>query len=405
MADDNERRKKKKIEQNDPNGEVVKSRKADLRCGHIHTISVWQPTVIIDSHMHIQSGHCAPLQYVQSLSAVTSVMSRGWIEGSGSLGGHFLEILFEPVAAIKRAVERASSEDPPNPQEGFFRASPVRQLSEKAEKSTNDIGADFMLERKNVLENYFQKHLFYAGAPNLLFCSVIMTMDMEYAHIDGYFGIPVYNALYKREEDIADNKPVAYWTPQHGHWKKADRMKVPLTDDLPYRGRGSDLYVKLDKDGSSSLRREDYEKYEKSAVEHGLTGTYYNSRAHTTREVRINAIPVLLPDSETKKYENWRMQLMHTEHAVLSNPLKLLPMFHYDPRRWQPLGNDEPMSKVISTPEKPEQAIYLGFKMYTSQGYRPWDPRLPILEDFYAKCCNHRIPNHESLHSRRRCHL
>jgi predicted TIM-barrel fold metal-dependent hydrolase len=29
--------------------------------------------------------------------------------------------------------------------------------------------------------------------------------------------------------------------------------------------------------------------------------------------------------------------------------------------------------------------------MYTSQGYRPWDPRLPVLKHFYARCVTERI--------------
>jgi predicted TIM-barrel fold metal-dependent hydrolase len=30
--------------------------------------------------------------------------------------------------------------------------------------------------------------------------------------------------------------------------------------------------------------------------------------------------------------------------------------------------------------------------MYTAQGYRPWDMRLPVLRDFYARCVTQRIP-------------
>jgi len=30
--------------------------------------------------------------------------------------------------------------------------------------------------------------------------------------------------------------------------------------------------------------------------------------------------------------------------------------------------------------------------MYTAQGYRPWDPRLPILGNFYEQCCVREIP-------------
>ena len=61
-------------------------------------------------------------------------------------------------------------------------------------------------------------------------------------------------------------------------------------------------------------------------------------------------------------------------------------MFHYDPRRWQLKGNTDVFKQVD------KDALYLGFKMYTAQGYRPWDPRLPILEDFYARCCKRRTP-------------
>jgi predicted TIM-barrel fold metal-dependent hydrolase len=40
-----------------------------------------------------------------------------------------------------------------------------------------------------------------------------------------------------------------------------------------------------------------------------------------------------------------------------------------------------------------ENALYLGFKMYTAQGYRPWDVRrLPTMKEFYGKCCLNGIP-------------
>lgn len=44
----------KRIEENDPKGKVLQHVKPDMMCGEIHTISMYQPTVIVDSHMHIQ---------------------------------------------------------------------------------------------------------------------------------------------------------------------------------------------------------------------------------------------------------------------------------------------------------------------------------------------------------------
>jgi predicted TIM-barrel fold metal-dependent hydrolase len=95
-----------------------------------------------------------------------------------------------------------------------------------------------------------------------------------------------------------------------------------------------------------------------------------------------------MPDSETTRYESWDKQRYLTELAMLRNPLKIIPMFHFDPRRWQIQdgGIMEPLEKV-------RNGLYLGFKMYTAQGYRPWDVRrLPILKKFYSACASAGIP-------------
>ncbi len=93
---------------------------------------------------------------------------------------------------------------------------------------------------------------------------------------------------------------------------------------------------------------------------------------------------------EFTRYEPWEKQLKYTELTMMADPLKLLPLFHYDPRRWQvadnPKGNTTPFNNVGGS------GLYLGFKMYTAQGYRPWDMRLPILKEFYKRCCVERIP-------------
>jgi hypothetical protein len=357
-------------------------------CGEEHLVSIGQPCVIIDSHMHIQSGRCAPLQYVRSLFALTSTMTRKWIEESGVLGGRLLEFLFEPVSAPYRALERAFSDTPENSEKEFFEAFPFRKLTEQSKKSTFEISQTFMTSREKVYQEYFLTSPCYRDVSHLAMVSVVMTMDMEYAHIDGYFGIGLYNALYKSREDLDANKPCAYWTPQHGRWvERMDRTGHTL---LEFRSGVRGAYTSLADDSKKprTLPETDseYQSYGKAAKQYGLIGKYHDKASGKGKEVRLEAIPVLLPDSETDLYENWRKQLQLTEQAVLTKPLQLLPMFHYDPRRWQLHGNHEPMSKVG------EQGIYLGFKMYTAQGYRPWDPWLPVLEDFYVQCCTRRIP-------------
>lgn len=372
----------KRIEQNDPKGKVLQHVKPDMMCGKIHIISIYQPTVIVDSHMHIQSGRCAPLQFVRdqgpravaALQTATSV-SRGWIEGSGLTLGSIFTVLFEPIWAPVRAISRRVNAAPKNPGEGILQASPVIDLVAEQKKSTIKISDDFIKEQKSVLTNYFMKEGLYQHAPNLIFTSVVMTMDMEYCHIDGYFGLKIYNPLYEKPEDIEANKPCAYWTPQHGEWVKAPRDKS--------------VYIRRDKQTDNTekhLTPKEFEKYQEEAQIEGITASYLDEKGNA-RELKIVATPVLMPDEETVLYENWIKQMQYTELAVVKYPLKLLPMYHFDPRRWHLAKNaTEVLDKVG------DKGIYLGFKMYTAQGYRPWDPRLPILKDFYAKCCLRGIP-------------
>ncbi|UTG92488.1 amidohydrolase family protein [Geobacter sulfurreducens] len=372
----------KRIEENDPKGKVLQHVKPDMMCGEIHTISMYQPTVIVDSHMHIQSGRCAPLQFVRDqgpgpvamLQTATSA-SRGWIEGSGLTLGAIFTALLEPVWAPVRAVSQLFDNSPHNPDEGILQASPLIDLVAQQKKKTIEVAEGFILEREKVLTNYLMKEALYKDAPHLIFTSVVMTMDMEYCHIDGYFGLKVYNPLYTNREDIEANKPCAYWTPQHGEWVKAPR--------------DNSVYVRRDKQANTSEKHmtpEEFDSYQEEARIEGITASYLDDKGNA-REVKIVAAPVLLPDAETVLYENWIKQLQYTELAVVKYPLKLLPMYHFDPRRWHLEKNaTEVLDKVG------DRGIYLGFKMYTAQGYRPWDPRLPILKDFYAKCCLRGIP-------------
>ncbi|CAG1016810.1 hypothetical protein ANAEL_05846 [Anaerolineales bacterium] len=372
----------KRIEQNDPKGKVLQHVKPDMMCGEVHTISIYKPTIIVDSHMHIQSGRCAPLQFVRDqgpqpvamLQTATSA-SRGWIEWSGLTLGAIFTLLFEPVWAPARAASRLFNNGSKNPDEGILQASPVIDLVAEQKKNTIDVAEDFILEREKVLASYFMKEALYQDVPHLVFTSVVMTMDMEYCHIDGYFGLKVYNPLYEKREDIDANKPCAYWTPQHGEWVKSPRDKS--------------VYVKRDKQADTTekhLMPKEFEKYQEEAQIEGITAAYLDDKGNA-RELKIVAAPVLMQDKETELYENWIKQMQYTERAVVKYPLKLLPMYHFDPRRWHLEKNaTEVLDKVG------DKGLYLGFKMYTAQGYRPWDPRLPILKDFYAKCCLRGIP-------------
>ena len=400
-----ERITKKQVEQNDPKGDVLKFVKPDMLCGEIHQISIWQPTVIIDSHMHLQSGRCATEQFVQYQGPLAPVQSglkfsRGVIEGSGEIFGGLLTLFEWIIINPVKQIAKIFSDKPDNPDEGYFEKNAVLALVTMQEKPTDVIADLFIDERNSVVDNYFKNAKncpLYENAPYLFFSSVVMTMDMEYSHIDGYFGLRVYNPLFEAGKDIDVTKPSRYWTPAHGKWVETigwdcDGNQVPT--QIKIKLRDKTVYQKLDDSGKVVLidKLDVFNDYKESTAKAGtIIGNCCDPQSGLPRPVSIEAAPVLMGAAETIKYENWEKQVKSTEEAVLKYPLKFLPMFHYDPRRWQfkgKNGNADLITKVMG-----ENALYLGFKMYTAQGYRPWDVRrLPTLKDFYAKCCKNGIP-------------
>ncbi len=376
MADKKNANTNQAAEQNDGNKPIV-FRKTGLKCGDVNTLYIYRPSVIIDSHMHIQSGNCATLPFLWGVTPVLGSFKtrRAFIEGAGKGIGHVADVvMLKPVVGQARKAAGAQ----PNENDGYYRKNALLQSVAQQEKTTLQIGEDFSsIDGKNGKMNqtlaFFKQEAQYKGLSHLVFSCMVMTMDMEYAHINGYFGIKVYNGVYA-DANIS-KKPIHYWYPRHGFWQN----------------RG-DAYVRVDQNRPTlpekGLFKKDYEKYMETVKTEGIIGRYY-TKGHVEQRISIDALPCQVHDSETDLYETWKTQLDFTEETVLKTPLRLLPMFHYDPRRWQfhERRNKEAFDKVRSG------GLYLGFKMYTAQGYRPWDVRrLPILEDFYAECCERRIP-------------
>jgi predicted TIM-barrel fold metal-dependent hydrolase len=133
---------------------------------------------------------------------------------------------------------------------------------------------------------------------------------------------------------------------------------------------------------------------------------YYERRDGTGPENKGKK--VLLPGENQKTFACWKKQVDDTIAAIRNNPLRLIGMYHYDPRRWNfPKSKkfDEVLVKgawnhpftQIATNEKP--GLFIGFKMYPPLGYKPLDERLPFLHDiqkdedcFYARCEREGIP-------------
>ncbi len=105
--------------------------------------------------------------------------------------------------------------------------------------------------------------------------------------------------------------------------------------------------------------------------------------------------------SKVLKLQKWKRQYKETRGASVSNPLHLLPLMFYDPRRYnRPSGTKFPDSmeygawdevfKHVATDKEP--GIWLGLKMYPPLGHKPFDELCEYLPEFYNRCQADRIP-------------
>jgi len=202
---------------------------------------------------------------------------------------------------------------------------------------------------------------------------IVPTMDMELAHINGYDG----KFIYQQE-----GKKIYYYQRNSG---------VPEED-------GRRFNISHERKSEREIK-----KLEKDA--------------------QIQGIP--LDEDDILKFQRWKQQVKDTEGAAVSNPLRLFPLFFYDPRRYRyeslikqeeifearKIDNniypDASMIKRCSWWEKPfeyivgstlsnnisnNHKIWFGFKMYPSLGYRPFDELCDYLPQFYKKCEDEKTP-------------
>ncbi len=102
---------------------------------------------------------------------------------------------------------------------------------------------------------------------------------------------------------------------------------------------------------------------------------------------------IWLDKEEFSMFEIWKQQFFYTRKAVRENPWQIMPLYHYEPRRWLDREGSEhwekPFDQIASTGKN---GLFIGFKMYTRLGYKPLDPNLPRMEDYYNACEAKKIP-------------
>jgi type VI secretion system Hcp family effector len=258
-----------------------------LRMEHI------QCDFVIDSHMHIQSGDCAMLPALWNEKGLPPWRSK-----------ILLDLYVKTIGAIALGAG------------GYVQDHLIPEIAQKA---IDDNAETF--EKSGKIGGSRE----YQAAPEINTLMIVLTMDMEYAHLSGFNGRTIY------------------------HEENGKRY----------------FYIRK----SAKAREEDGE---------------YQDITHR----------------KIKDDYKWVLQYRQTRKACANNPWKLLPMYFYDPRRWRDIHGEAPtdfshgpwyapFSEVASAANP---GIFIGFKMYPSLGYKPLDPRLKHLPDYYARCQKENIP-------------
>ncbi|MBC2695369.1 MAG: amidohydrolase family protein [Desulfobacteraceae bacterium] len=280
----------------------------------------------IDSHMHINSGNCAPLPLLWD-----KVPTFDFFKPKRSIINWFAERVKEQVSKVQ-----------PN--------------------ETNEIGDNAVRDNESTFEKNIYKDYKKKDMGNILYTPmVVMPMDMEYAHIDGYKGEKIYKLVASR-----------YY--YYSYYDEGG-IRIIVDPDKLHNYNYKDLYEE---------KGPYYYYYDRKSVK------YYVDEKSVKDEQ--NKTLVWLKLEETDMYQDWILQKKQTVAACLKHPWKLLPMFHYDPRRWRKENWRIPFND-IATKKGNNEGMFIGFKMYTALGYKPLDAILKKgLSNFYQKCKDEEIP-------------
>jgi hypothetical protein len=182
--------------------------------------------------------------------------------------------------------------------------------------------------------------------------SIVLTMDMDFCHLDAYEGLHIY------QEDEEGRRWYANRKDGTQRYEDCRRVYLDSNEDLPM----------------------DHEETELQAQEGPIDSSRQFDR--------------YLKDQRSNCFETWRQQRRRTEMVAAQNPLRLLPLYHYEPRRYIKLEKpDAPFKNLVES-----GGLYVGLKMYTSQGYMPKEstergkPTGEVTRAFFSRLASEDLP-------------
>ncbi len=353
--------------------------------------------IAFDSHMHFMSGHCTPMPLLWNQIPGKPQIRRSRLEIAGGWALRYT-VGKLPIPMVAGTIKGTWTQ----------------------RQSTLAIADMGIAQNDAIYKKTYAKDLVRTKGRELYTPMIAMPMDMAYAHIDGYKGEPIYHLTSYRKYFMMDvtlpdgtptQEKVLIWPDE------ICQGRDDLLSEAKVRKKYPNKPIATEK--NKKARREGYYYFWSRDCVLDDEDIAWLSTYDAAKEFKKRT-PVWLPDQERDLFEDWAAQKEATLTAAIKHPLRYMPMYHYEPRRWsaldypgqyqemktgatppdeaektdppydEPRNWDEPFFD-IATPVKP--GTFVGFKMYTALGYKPLDPKLSkTLTAFYKRCEKDGIP-------------
>jgi predicted TIM-barrel fold metal-dependent hydrolase len=342
------------------------------------------PPIILDSHMHTMTSYCTPLPLLWSRLPWDLRVKRSTLDRGAVVGAMYPTVLLGPLLGP------LLEEHLPGTGEG--------KMGLVGKLSTVEIGDLAVASNpSNIIDPALKLHFKEAEYPVGAFTIMVtLPMDMEYAHYEGFEGLQLYYKVTKREYvqttliqhmsvSLGAGMPSShrvYLPPKPEHIMGGNTLSESAKKEFEDTRKREEARLGDDQSSAfmtvlANLKEQPGERYFTFWVEQD------EKTGKRSREV------VWLDPQEVNMFVAWQMQLKHISLSSVKQPWQIMPLLHYEPRRWAKGGTD-----YQSLPATKSQAgMFLGMKMYPPLGYKPsdWD-RIKGLAEYYSYCEANEIP-------------
>ncbi len=327
--------------------------KKPIKTGPKNILESVNKQYLIDGHLHVQSARCTPLPFVWGhMGPVASwQIGRGVLNFFSWAGSWFHNTL----------------------RMGHIGNNSTFVIAEKA------------VEQNALVKNDSDKYGNIVHGP-----IIALPMDMSFAHYDGYKGEKIYKDVTEEGKEDCYQYHRRKWTTNY-----ASNIKTGIT-------KRKEIWVtEPGPDGRPVNRKKTVTFYEVLVKNKMVRGEKFVSvappeDAEEGDEIMDENVERETEEVENTVFNNWNLQVKHTEMAAVRYPFQIVPTHHIEPRRYIGLndGNENYSDQISKIATTSNAGIFVGIKMYCSQGYQPKDPKIKFLKDlsYYNECASKEIP-------------